>query len=211
MSTERTIACTVWPTKNESVALHPSGICEGGANPVSDPKNRTNTPVDDVEATYPGYIFPAFTLSALQGRDELVTASMIDIFRLMTTLFDFRSRITKGPLKTSPIFKVDAMLRAVTGLSDRCWNATSPWNVPSSVLAATSIMLEPWTIFVIVADVTTSPIGTASVDKEIAVAPAAPAPAAAPSSSSLLPSESLSLFSPRSADTIVARTTWPTA
>ena len=49
MSTERTIACTVWPTKNESVALHPSGICEGGANPVSDPKNRTNTPVDDVE------------------------------------------------------------------------------------------------------------------------------------------------------------------
>ncbi len=52
------------------------------------PKNRTNTPVDDVEATYPGYIFPAFTLSALQGRDELVTASMIDIFRLMTTLLN---------------------------------------------------------------------------------------------------------------------------
>ena len=76
-------------------------------------------------------------------------------------------------------------------------------------------MLEPWTILVIVADAKTLPIGTASVDKEIAAAAAAAAPtvASAPSaalSSSLPPpppSESLSLFSPRSAETIVVRIT----
>ena len=72
-------------------------------------------------------------------------------------------------------------------------------------------MLEPWTILVIVADAKTLPIGTASVDKEIAAA--APTVASAPSaalSSSLPPpppSESLSLFSPRSAETIVVRIT----
>ena len=75
-------------------------------------------------------------------------------------------------------------------------------------------MLEPWTILVIVADAKTLPIGTASVDKEIAPAAlAAPTVASAPSaalSSSLPPpppSESLSLFSPRSAETIVVRIT----
>ena len=77
-------------------------------------------------------------------------------------------------------------------------------------------MLEPWTILVIVADAKTLPIGTASVDKEIAAAAAAaaaPTVASAPSaalSSSLPPpppSESLSLFSPRSAETIVVRIT----
>ena len=87
---------------------------------MREPKNRTNTPVDDVEATYPGYIFPAFTLTAQSGRLELVTASIIESFRLMTTLFGFLSITTKAPGKTSPTFKVDAMLRAVTGLSDRC-------------------------------------------------------------------------------------------
>ena len=75
-------------------------------------------------------------------------------------------------------------------------------------------MLEPWTILVIVADAKTLPIGTASVDKEIvAAAAAALTVASAPSaalSSSLPPpppSESLSLFSPRSAETIVVRIT----
>ena len=93
---------------------------------MSDPKNRTNTPADDVDATYPGYIVPAFAFSGLSGRFEFCTASKIESLRLNTTRFDFLSIITKGPAKISPAFKVDAMFKAVTGLSDKCANAITP-------------------------------------------------------------------------------------
>ena len=102
VSTESTNAFTVLPTGYASCmsTVAPSVSCEGGARPVSLSRNRTKTPAELADATYPGNTDPGVADSAVEGIFDCRALSTREILRDMTARVGLLSRTTSGPISS---------------------------------------------------------------------------------------------------------------